>query len=1005
MAVTHDGVAPTADPVPASEAALTARIRELRVCFEPFLRSLPAPLEARSRRDLSGVWRWKFEVEDFTGGPRPAAPDWHRPDLDDADWATTAVPEWRYDAPTPAEAKIDPRAHRPDSRIVWYRTTFAAAAPSPGRRVFVAFAGATWETEVWLNGVFLGRHTAYWEPFRFEVTRHLRGRNVLAVRVLAGPQLGEPVSGWTVLSCALAEQPRHVRDAARSILGQRTPFAFKSSCFATGFGIHREVFLETTCAVAVAAIFVRGAAGASAATVRVETDALEDGEVTLAVQILPENFEGRAYRTTATRPVRHGVDSHTLSVPTPGARRWRPAEPCLYRCRVTLLDGERRLDAADALFGHRSFRLVTERDAARPLPTGLFLLNDEPVYLRGAAVSPALNTLWYWCQEDRLIDVLLMVKAGQFNAVRACEHVQFAEVRELQDRLGILSEQDLVGAGVGYVPPESGGAGNGAVPLATLGELAVRLARACYNHPGVVLLTTGGIETGFDPVDIVTAVLDADPERIVKPISGNMRDWGSAYECPPPDYPSLSRQQWDNVVNDFHCYNGWYRRGLPLSRLSEPCPPGRMLTVGEFGAEALDGYATMQRYPPLLQPPPATADRLWGHAQVKRGDPRLTIGLRGRRPHGLRDYIDASQTYQADALAEQVTGFRLSPQRIAGHFVFHLIDALPAEWQKSLVSFDGTPKRAFFALAQLNQPVLPLFRFLDEGRRLALWVANDRNKGLPGCRLGWRLEAADHGRVLLEGAVAADVAPLDATPIATIDLPPAVHNTPTVTVSLVLRDAAGAAVSAYRREVFLKAWRPPDYEIGEPPRTGVPRLASGDADGDPARVDWRAAAPLAGWRQVEGPPTDRRVEARVAHDGRYLYVKLERDVPDDDVQCDDSVWTSEGWEVFLAARRGKPYRQLGIDPRGAFLEVTSDPALPLCGPAVRSEAGPDGWFVLVAFPLPTLVPGGIRPGDVFYGNFYCKTGSGDVYREMLAWSPNGRPDFHVPERFGELTLE
>ncbi len=63
------------------------------------------------------------------------------------------------------------------------------------------------------------------------MTDCLREKNVLAVRVLAGGSLGEPVFGWTVLPCALAAQPRHVRDAAQSVLGQREPFGLQKQLF------------------------------------------------------------------------------------------------------------------------------------------------------------------------------------------------------------------------------------------------------------------------------------------------------------------------------------------------------------------------------------------------------------------------------------------------------------------------------------------------------------------------------------------------------------------------------------------------------------------------------------------------------------------------------------------------------------------------------------------------------------------------------------------------------
>lgn len=991
--------------VPGTAGELQARIAALGTEYLPYLRSLPPPLGVQAQEDLTGTWRWRFEVEDFTGGPRPVAPDWFRSDYDDRGWDQTTVPEWRYDRSAPFGTRPAPGERRPDSRIAWYRTDFARALPTADRRVFLAFAGVAWEAEVWLNGTFLGRHLAYWEPFRFDVTSVLRQKNLLAVRVLSGPKLGEPTSGWTMLSCALAAEPRYVRDAARSVMGQREIFGFKSSCFGTGFGIHGAVFLETTGAVAVAEVFVRGHLTAAAATVRVETDASQDLEVALDVQVLPENFEGEAFRATAARRVAKGGDTQTITVPMPGARAWQPTAPCLYRCRVTLRDTDgRTLDVRDALFGCRSFRLVTAAEAAPDRPAGMFLLNEQPVFLRGTDVSPALNTFWYGRQTDKLLDTILLMKAANFNAIRACEHIHLPAVRELLDRLGMLSEQDMVGFGDGCVPTADGGAGNASVSVSVMAHLCVRLARACYNNPGVVLLTTGGIETHFDPLEIVRAVLAADPERVIKPISGNMRDWPSAYECPPPDYPSLAPEHWNNVVNDFHCYNGWYRRGYPFWQLSQRYAPGRLLTVGEFGAEGLDAYATMQRYPARLQPPLPTADALWGHAQVKRGDPRLAIGGRGREPEYLADYIAASQRYQADVLAEQVTGFRLSPRRIGGYFVFHFIDGLPAEWQKSIVSFDLTPKHGYFEMAQANQPVVPLFQVEDAGKTLALWVANDRCDARPGSCVSWCVTGGDE-TVLLQGRAAVDVRPLDATPVTKLDISALLAEHPVMVVALALTDAAAAPVSHYRREVYLPAWAPPEFPIEPPASVCVPRLASLVPAGDPAAVDWTRAACLTGWRRVEGQPTRHVIEARIIHDGSCLYLRLVESGLAGALQSDDAIWTGEDWELFFAARRAVPYRQYGINPRGASLQVVGGAALPPCPERVVSRVDAGSWTVLLALPLATLVPGGLRSGSVFYGNFYRQTGCGDVYRDVLAWSPNYRPNCHEPGRFGELILE
>ena len=137
------------------------------------------------------------------------------------------------------------------------------------------------------------------------------------------------------------------------------------------------------------------------------------------------------------------------------------------------------------------------------------MLDGQPLFLRGANIQ-GLNALWLWGERDKLLDALLLLKAADFNAVRSCQHVTFPEVRELQDRLGILSEQD-----VGSRYPLLG-------QQVRPGLLAASaaLARACYNNPGVVLLSFAN-ETDFDPTDMLRAALAADPDRLFKPISGH----------------------------------------------------------------------------------------------------------------------------------------------------------------------------------------------------------------------------------------------------------------------------------------------------------------------------------------------------------------------------------------------------------------------------------------------------------------------------------------------------
>ena len=169
-----------------------------------------------------------------------------------------------------------------------------------------------------------------------------------------------------------------------------------------------------------------------------------------------------------------------------------------------------------------------------------------------------------------------------------------------------MSEQDQGG---GHNRPTAGFTyGNTPQDVSELADAGKTLARVCYNQPGVVLLSVAS-ETHFDPRPIVEAVRAVDPDRILIPISGNMKDWGTAYDQP-PGY-SLPQECWNNVVDDFHCYYGWYnQKGEIWKFWQRRLAAARLVTVGEFGTEALDAYSTMiEHYPPHFPAtPPQTAD-------------------------------------------------------------------------------------------------------------------------------------------------------------------------------------------------------------------------------------------------------------------------------------------------------------------------------------------------------------------------------------------------------------
>jgi beta-galactosidase len=112
-----------------------------------------------------------------------------------------------------------------------------------------------------------------------------------------------------------------------------------------------------------------------------------------------------------------------------GAHRWDPDDPYLYRCRVSLLDGEKVVDGDETTFGIRSLAL----DPARGLR-----VNGKPTLLRGACLhhdNGPVGAASLDAAEHRRVRLL---KEAGFNALRSSHHPMSRAMLDACDRLGML---------------------------------------------------------------------------------------------------------------------------------------------------------------------------------------------------------------------------------------------------------------------------------------------------------------------------------------------------------------------------------------------------------------------------------------------------------------------------------------------------------------------------------------------------------------------------------------
>src|SRR5690606_19997686 len=207
----------------------------------------------------------------------------------------------------------------------WYRKRFAVPDDLAGGRLYIDFDGVYQNSEVWINGHYLGKRPYGYIAFRYDLTPYLNTdgseKNIIAVRV---DNSAQPNSRWY-----------------------------------TGSGIYRNVHLVKRHAIGVAhwgAFVTTPAITADRAMVNQET-ALENltgipQEVQVEIAVMDADdavvaATGQSVTLTDTTTVAN------LSVEIDHPRRWSVSDPYRYRVVTTVRQGDDVLDTHVEHFGIR----------------------------------------------------------------------------------------------------------------------------------------------------------------------------------------------------------------------------------------------------------------------------------------------------------------------------------------------------------------------------------------------------------------------------------------------------------------------------------------------------------------------------------------------------------------------------------------------------------------------------------------------------------------------------
>jgi beta-mannosidase len=667
---------------------------------------------------LDGVWKATDQI--FTDV------EFAKPEFDDSAWADIAVPShWQTN---------EKFQHYPEKML--FRTRFNSKAHAEKRRLFIRFNGVFYFCRAWLNGVYLGEHTGYFDPFEFEITSCVAdGENTLTVFV----------------RCEIERD----LDRKKQALGVFANWDCKPDWIQPG-GIWNSVELVETGPVSIEHINAGdfrisgdSASGLARITLR-RAAAPPPFDIKLHLKIEPDNFDAAAteveFMFSETFP-EYGERSFEFHIPN--ARLWWPhgnGEQPLYRLTARLTLGGDELDSASVRFGVRTIEMKDWK----------MYVNGRRIFCRGSNYAPGDIRIADVKRELYEKDVELMLNAN-LNMIRVHAHVERREFYDICDERGILLWQDF--------PLQWYYAREVAVPAE---QQIAAMAKLLMSHPSVAVWCCHN--EPFKSIPIIYKVkefLEKDNlPRFVTGVSSTLgpKNWNrdvldkrlretiGRVDGSRPIVPSSGVSPLFGEGADSHLYFGWY---IGQMQMLEPfCAMDRKLLrfITEYGAQAYPSQESFRR----IQNVDSLKDIDWYELEKRHMLQRYRMDQYTPESGELNEYIEASQAYQARLIKyynEYFRKLKYKPCSGAVHFMFN--DCCPTiTW--SVLDYWRIPKKGYDALKESFRPLHVMSDFPKSDYKrgatitLQVYAVNDFFVSYPDAEVGWEIADAS-GRCFNEG--------------------------------------------------------------------------------------------------------------------------------------------------------------------------------------------------------------------------------------------------------------
>ncbi|MXV51472.1 glycoside hydrolase family 2 [Pedobacter sp. HMF7647] len=383
---------------------------------------------------------------------------------------------------------------------IWYKRKFIVPVSWKGEKILLHFGAVDYESEVFVNGKSLGKHTGGYDPFSFDITPYVKGsgEQELAVRVFDPTDNGGFPRGKQTL------HPQGIM-------------------YTSVTGIWQTVWMEPVPQANINDIKIVPDIDKSVVKLTVSSDA---SGATVNVKI---KEGGKEIEVASGKP------NTEISVPVPNAKLWSPDSPFLYDLDISLTQNGKTTDHLSSYFGMRKISVGEEDGYKKLFLNNKFLFQlgplDQGFWPDGGYTAPTDEALRY---------DLEMIKKFGYNMVR--KHIKVEPYRWYYwaDKLGILVWQDMPSANsyTEHTPPVD--------TVAYASELT-RIVKTHINSPSIVTWVVFNEGQGqHNTRGLVDMVRKLDPSRLINQASGGGHfgagDFLDIHSYPPPAVPSSKDQ-------------------------------------------------------------------------------------------------------------------------------------------------------------------------------------------------------------------------------------------------------------------------------------------------------------------------------------------------------------------------------------------------------------------------------------------------------------------------------